>query len=107
MFPRRPPPESLCMPTAYHDHNENSPTGLVPGCPRCIQLAASPIQLDQTMLRRIWYGFESQPGWRNELNVQVVNHLEAAFALTQSIGLGERLPIWRPAEHNPFAEQAA
>jgi hypothetical protein len=97
--------ESEKMSAAYHNHDEIAPyRGLVPGCPRCIQIAADPVQLDQTSLRMIWYGFESQAGWRNELNVQVVNHLERAFALTQNIGLTERLPSWRPSELNPFAQ---
>jgi hypothetical protein len=56
--------------TSHIFHPDVHETGLFPGCPRCLELAESPSQLDQSMRRRLAEG-----------HIETVLDLEAAHRL--------------------------
>lgn len=90
--------------SAMHNHAPSMHEhGLTPECPRCEEQAVDPRGLTTESLRLIWYGFDRGPAaFRNRLNVQVVNQLERACGLVQSLGISEMPYSWRPDEFNPF-----
>lgn len=90
--------------SAMHNHAPSMHLhGLTPDCPRCEEHAVDPRGLTTENLRLIWYGFDRGPAeFRNRLNVQVVNQLERACGLVQSLAIAPMPYTWRPDEFNPF-----
>lgn len=59
-------------------HSHGEVVGLVDGCPRCEEHAATLIELDARNLRHIW---QAPPGQRSKLDLTALNGLERAVGI--------------------------